>query len=166
MVLAYASLLALTATTTTLAIEHLLHHWLNQNTDASLSQEIDELTLLLADGIDPLEAAPYATLERRFDVLLERSVPDRDEAFLTFIDGEVHSADLHHYPAEIPDWVLARWAAITDGHDRSPLAGVYVDDLGTARYRVLRTSMGDQLGAVVVTILPLSEHARIDDLTG
>ena len=60
---------------------------LDQRIDRELVQETGELRRL-ASGNDPSTGVPFDDDVRRvFEVYLDRNVPSRNEAFLTFVDG-------------------------------------------------------------------------------
>ncbi|HSL10126.1 MAG TPA: HAMP domain-containing sensor histidine kinase [Actinomycetota bacterium] len=83
--------LAVTVAVSVLAIRAVLIGQTNARIDEALSQEASELRLL-ADGRDPNTGEPFrdtvADVERIFGVFLQRNVPQRNEAYLTFTQGE------------------------------------------------------------------------------
>lgn len=54
----------------------------------SLTQEVAEFRTLATEGIDPETGEPFASVERLLRVALQRNVPDRNETYLTILDGE------------------------------------------------------------------------------
>jgi signal transduction histidine kinase len=147
------------------AIRQVLLIRLDQRTDEALRQEVLEPPLLVS-GIDPLTGAPFETLRRAFDVYLDRNVPSTSEGFVAIVEGEVVRDRLGSFPGrQIPESALATWV----DYSRSPtaadeLAGTFDTRFGTAHYRAVRVSVGDETGAFVVTILPAAERREIREL--
>lgn len=57
----------------------------------SLEQEVAEFHTLAAEGRDPDNGQPFASVERLLEVALLRNVPDRNEIHLAFVDGVARS---------------------------------------------------------------------------
>lgn len=73
-----------------LAVRQLLLLGLEEEFDRELTQEVEELRTL-ERGSDPQDGQPFGDrLDRLFSVFLSRNIPDRDEFFLTFLDGELY----------------------------------------------------------------------------
>jgi signal transduction histidine kinase len=83
-------LLAVTGLLSLLAARQALLARLDQELDAALTQEAEELRAL-AEGRDPADGQPFGTrVDRIFDVFLSRNIPNAGETFLTFVDGRVY----------------------------------------------------------------------------
>lgn len=71
-----------------LVVRQVLLHRLAERIDRELVQEVRELRVL-ADGNDPETGEPFGTdVEKVFEVFLQRNIPSRNEAIVTFVDGE------------------------------------------------------------------------------
>jgi two-component system, OmpR family, sensor kinase len=147
------------------AIREVLLLRLDRRTDEALRQEVLEPPLLV-DGIDPLTGQPFETLERAFDVYLDRNVPSIEEAFVALVNGVVVRDRLRSFPGqEVPADALETWAAFSrSGSGPDEIEGSYDTSFGTARYRAVRVRIGDDIGAFVVTILPAGELREIREL--
>jgi two-component system, OmpR family, sensor kinase len=133
----------------------------------ALVQEIDEALRLFEDGRDPETGRPFDSVERAFDLYLARNVPSEQEAFVTFVDGDLHAAALDRYVREdLPAPVLDALAAFSAA-DEPPgvqLAGTFVQDETEARYRAVRVDVQGEPGAFAVIIAPEIELAQIASL--
>jgi signal transduction histidine kinase len=163
----FVVLMAATAMVSTLAIREVLELRLDQHVTAALDQEVLELDRLVTVGRDPSTGARFDSARALFDVYFERNVPGNEEAFLAYVDGELHRSALARFPLEsLPGDVLDRWQAIA----RRPMAtaqdasGSYHTESGTGRYRIARVSVGAESGAFVVTMLPSAELRKIGEL--
>jgi signal transduction histidine kinase len=91
-----------------------LNFQLDQRIDGELVQETGELRRL-ASGNDPETGVPFGNDVRRvFEVYLERNVPSRNEAFITFVDGRPFDRSRQVLPYRLdhdPD-LIARWATL------------------------------------------------------
>jgi signal transduction histidine kinase len=84
--------------------------------DAALQQEIEEVRRL-AGGRDPETGERFAGDVRRiFDVFLRRNIPVRNEAYVTFLDGQPHLRRPEDVPYRLDTdpALVARWAALTE----------------------------------------------------
>jgi len=74
-----------------LAVRQVLLLRLQEEFERDLAQEVEELRTLGRQGSDPLDGQPFGDrLDRLFSVFLARNIPDRDELFLAFLDGELY----------------------------------------------------------------------------
>ncbi len=163
----YVVLLALSVIVGLVALREVLLISLNDRVQADLQQEIDEVDLLLEDGVDPQTSEPFASLPRVFDVFLFRNVPSNEEALLTFVDGRQYEFDVDQFPLDtFPAERLIEWALL--GAPGGGISDVVTDSfstsLGDVHYKAARVRLGDDVGSFVVAILPANELAVIDDL--
>ena len=85
----YIGLLAVATLLAVFIAREALERRLDQRIDEALVQESRELRQL-AVGNDPETGERFAgNAARIFEVFLERNVPSRNEAFITFVDGEL-----------------------------------------------------------------------------
>ena len=108
---AYVVLLLLSAVAAMFAFRQSLLIRLDDQVDDELRQEVFEFDRLLTDGRDPATGQPFASLPALFDVYFSRNVPGRDEALLSFVDGELYrTSTLGRFPLDrLPSEVLADW---------------------------------------------------------
>ena len=86
--------LALTVAMAVLAVRAVLLGQVDGRIEEALRQEAEELSIL-ADGRDPLTGERFGVdVERIFEVFIDRNVPQRNEAYFTFIRGELQDARL------------------------------------------------------------------------
>ena len=115
----FIGVLVLATTASVLVTYDVLLVRLDQRIDAELAQEASELRRLAA-GNDPSTGEPFAQDTRRiFEVYLERNVPSRNEALITFLDGKpfLRSRQVVPYRVDTDPELVARWASI-DRTDR------------------------------------------------
>jgi signal transduction histidine kinase len=113
----FIGVLALATVASVIVTREVLLIRLDQRVDAELTQEAAELRKL-ATGNDPETGRPFGSDVRRiFDVYLERNVPSRNEAFVTFVAGDPF---LRSRPQVVVDyWIdrdpelVALWADVT-----------------------------------------------------
>jgi signal transduction histidine kinase len=110
----YVGLLALATVASFVVVRQVLLTRLDQRIDREFVQESEELERLAA-GNDPETGEPFgADVRRIFEVHLQRQIPSRNEAFLTFVGGEpfLRSPDDVPYPLERDASLAARWQGI------------------------------------------------------
>jgi two-component system OmpR family sensor kinase len=84
----YVLLLAAATVASVLVVRQVLLARLDEQIDAALVQETQELRRL-STGNDPETGRPFrGNVPRILEVFLQRNVPSRNEAFLTFFDGK------------------------------------------------------------------------------
>jgi len=89
MLFAHVGLLTITVVASVLVARQVLLERLEERIDHELAQEVSELRLL-ANGTDPETGRPFgADVRRVFEVFLERNIPTRNEAVVTYVDGRV-----------------------------------------------------------------------------
>ncbi|HXV33656.1 MAG TPA: HAMP domain-containing sensor histidine kinase [Gaiellaceae bacterium] len=110
----YVGLLAVATILSVLIAREALERRLDQRVDEALVQESRELRQL-AGGNDPETGARFAgNVERIFEVFLERNVPSRNEAFLTFVEGEpfLRSSQVVPYRLDQDSELMASWSSL------------------------------------------------------
>jgi signal transduction histidine kinase len=131
---------------------------LDQEIDAALIQEAQEMTRL-ASGSDPDTGNPFGGNVRRiFGVYLQRNVPSQDEAFITFVGGRpyLRSPQVVPYRLDTDPALVARWAA-TEHPDR----GHVETPAGRVEYLALPLLVdGNTVGVSVTAIFV--ERAKAD----
>jgi signal transduction histidine kinase len=84
----FIGVLVLAVSASILVTYEVLSIRLEQRIDDELNQEARELQAL-AKGDDPATGRPFgAEADRVFDIYLERNVPSKNEALITFVDGK------------------------------------------------------------------------------
>ena len=66
---------------------------IDDQAEDALAQEVAEIRALAEDGVDPATGEPFTSVERLMRVALQGNVPDRNETYLTVIDGEPFEFD-------------------------------------------------------------------------
>jgi two-component system, OmpR family, sensor kinase len=165
---AYVVLLALSAVAAMFAFRQSLLIRLDDQVDDELRQEVFEFDRLLTDGRDPATGQPFASLPALFDVYFSRNVPGRDEALLSFVDGELYrTSTLGRFPLDrLPSETLADWErrASDDPGEAETATGRFGTIRGEAHFRLERVRFEGDTGAFVVTILPAEERSEIGEL--
>jgi two-component system OmpR family sensor kinase len=112
----FVLLLTLAAVASTLVARQILLHRLDQRIDDELVQESRELRVL-AQGNDPETGRPFGDrIGRIFEEFLQRNIPSRNEAMLTFVDGQpfLRSRAVVPYQLDRDSVLVARWAALQE----------------------------------------------------
>jgi signal transduction histidine kinase len=121
----FIGVLALATVASILVTYLFLEIRLDQRINSELVQEASELRRL-AGGNDPATGRPFGTDARRiFAVFLERNVPSRNEAFVTFVDGDVfrRSRAVLPYRLDQDAELISHWGGVTRperGHVQTP----------------------------------------------
>jgi len=113
----YVGLLALATVASVLVARQVLVGQLDGRIDADLRQEAEELSQLAVEGIDPLTARPFGDrVDRIFEVHLQRNIPSRNEALLTFIDGRpsTRSPSVVDYRLDQDAELVELWGTVQD----------------------------------------------------
>lgn len=108
-------LLTLASVTSILVVRQVLLNRLDERIDRELVQETRELRIL-ARGIDPATGAPFAGRVRKiFATYLERNIPSRNEALITFVNGEpfLRSRRVVPYRLDQDPRLVERWGDLT-----------------------------------------------------
>ncbi|MGE4428464.1 MAG: sensor histidine kinase [Solirubrobacteraceae bacterium] len=131
--------------------------------DASLVQEAGELRRLVAQGRNPTDGRRFGRdVEAMLDVYLSRNVPDRDERWLTYVDGRPYRATGPRGDAERLDRSLRFLSRITTTrHGEATVDGRDVS------YQAVPIRYEDRTLAVFVAAVDLeAEQAEVDRATG
>jgi signal transduction histidine kinase len=115
----FIGLLALATLSSVLVTREILHLRLDQRIDSELAQEAAELRRL-ASGNDPETGRPFGSrVKRIFEVYLQRNVPSRNEALITFVDRQpfLRSRQVVPYRLDSDPELVARWGSLR-GPDR------------------------------------------------
>jgi signal transduction histidine kinase len=121
---------------------------LDERVDAALVQESRELRRLIQEGSDPETGQPFrANVRRILEVFLERNVPARNEALLTFVEGEpyLRSRNVLPYRLDEDESLVERWSVVTRTD-----AGFVETPGGTVRYLAVPIRAGGEVRAVFV----------------
>jgi signal transduction histidine kinase len=165
MVAAYLVLLVVTGAVAVLGIRQVLLVRLDGRTQAALSQEVAEVRTLVAVGDDPLTGQRFDSLERAFDVFMDRNIPSPEEAFVTILDGGLHRDRLRSFPGrELPRDALATWSSFSLSDGPEEMAGTFSTSRGEAHYEAVRFVLDGERGAFAVAILPRAERRNVQEL--
>lgn len=158
--LGFTTLLLVGATVAGLVVQRtVLLRQLETDVAARLDQERAELSRL-ADGIDPATGEPFGRdVIAIFDTFLARNVPDRDEAFLTIVDGAAHRSTSDLAEIEEIDERIEGWSNLTEGE-----RGTISTAAGPVRYiAVPLAADGDSQGVFVAANFIDAQRRSIDD---
>lgn len=114
----------------------------------ALEQEVAEFRTLAVEGIDPETGSSFTSVERLLRVALQRNVPDRNETYLTILDGEPLEFDGSNRPIRLEDEPEVLDAAT----EVTAASSVVIKDVATSE------------GPVRLAIVPLAADG--DDTTG
>jgi two-component system, OmpR family, sensor kinase len=157
----YVGLLAVATILSVVIAREALERRLDQRVDEALVQESRELRQL-AVGNDPQTGLRFAgDVERIFEVFLARNVPSRNEAFVTFVDGEpfLRSAQLVPYRLDQNPELIARWSSL-EASDR----GVVETPAGAVEYLAVPLVGGEATrGVFVAAIFRDRERGEVAD---
>jgi signal transduction histidine kinase len=133
---------------------------------ASLEQEVAEFRALAETGLDPATGARFASIERLLRVALQRNVPDRNETYLTLLDGTPLAVNGGERPISLEDE-----AAVLSAVDEATLGSeVVIRDVrtsaGLARMAIVPVRLGGETstGAFVMAYAVDAELADLHQL--
>jgi signal transduction histidine kinase len=153
----FIGVLALTTASTVLVTATVLGIRVDQQVDSQLVQEAAELRRL-ARGNDPETGQPFGGHVRRvFEVYLQRNVPSKNEALITFVDGRFfgRSRAVLPYRLDRDPELVARWGSLTRT-DR----GDVTTPAGQVEYLAVPLNVGEQSAGVFVAAI---FRDRVDD---
>jgi signal transduction histidine kinase len=157
----YIGLLAVATVLSIVIAREALERRLDQRIDEALVQESRELRQL-ARGNDPETGERFAgDVERIFEVFLDRNVPSRNEAFLTFVDGGpfLRSSQAVPYRLDQDADLVSDWSALTEGK-----RGSVETDAGSVEYlAVPLLGRGVTRGVFVAAIFRDRESGEVSD---
>jgi signal transduction histidine kinase len=148
--------LALATAGSVILVRQVLVQRLDARIESELVQEVDEVRRL-AVGNDPETGEPFgARIDRIFQVFLQRNIPARHEALLTFIDGRLHLYSPHDelaplgeihvaYPLHEDPILVARWASVDE-----PARGRAETPAGSIEYLAVPFLVGGEPRGVFV----------------
>jgi two-component system, OmpR family, sensor kinase len=156
----FVILLALGTATSVLVVRQILLHRLNERIGRELVQEVRELRFL-ARGNDPETGEAFrGRVGRIFEVFLERNIPARNEAIVTFVDGEpfLRSRPVVPYRLDQDPELQRRWSTLEQS-DR----GTIDTPAGAVEFLAVPvlSSGGDTRGVFVVAHFRDREQAEV-----
>lgn len=143
-----------------LAARQILLLQIYDSIDSSLAQEIEEFQRLL-NGLNPSTGQPFGEeMGAVFDVFLARSVPEDDEFFLAFLEGELYASSPIALPEslQLNGEIIDRWASFTQVQQ-----GQIATSSETLVYKAFPTQTPTGARGVFVVVQSLSN--RRQDLT-
>ncbi|MGZ8626028.1 MAG: sensor histidine kinase, partial [Actinomycetota bacterium] len=153
--------MAVATVVSVLLVRQVLLLGVDDRIDRALVQESRELDRLIRGGIDPETGEPFGEDVRRIiDLFLERNVPNRNEVFLTFVDGEPYQRSRNVLPYRLDeDEALAeRWSTID-----ATAAGSVETPGGTVRYLAVPIlARGESEAVFVAAVFRDIEASEID----
>jgi two-component system OmpR family sensor kinase len=170
LVWSFIAVLALATAASVLVVRQVSVERVNERIESDLRQEVDEVRRLAA-GNDPESGEPFGgRVDRVFDVFLERNLPARHEALVTFVDGQLYRFS----PANEPDplgeqhvlyalhadpELVATWAAIN-----LPTRGAAETPAGTVDYLAVPMVVDQVPGGVFVVAIFRDAQLREADV--
>ena len=119
----FVLLLVITALLSVLVERQILLHRLDARIDRELVQETRELRAL-AQGNDPETGDPFGdSVDKIFELYLQRNIPSRNEAIITFLNGEpfLRSRRVVPYRLDQDPELIRRWGLL-ETTDRGSVA--------------------------------------------
>jgi two-component system, OmpR family, sensor kinase len=157
----YIGLLAVATLLAVFIAREALERRLDQRIDEALVQESRELRQL-ARGNDPETGERFGgNAARIFEVFLERNVPSRNEAFVTFVDGELflRSAQVVPYRLDQDPELTPRWSALNESE-----RGAVSTPAGSVEYLAIPLLGGEGVrGVFVAAIFRDRERGEVSD---
>jgi two-component system OmpR family sensor kinase len=160
-VLGFAGLLLIGAVGVGLLVQRaVLLERLDRNVTTSLEQEADEMRTLATEGRNPETAEPFAgDVAAIFETFLSRNLPGPSEAYMTFVDGELHRQSLAAQVLDVnhPE-VVGRWARLDEG-----VRGEVDTVAGPVRYLAVPLESDGEVQGVFVVLNLLEDQRRAID---
>jgi signal transduction histidine kinase len=131
---------------------------LDQRIDGALTQEVQELNKLVEEGVDPKTGQPFgANAGRILTVYLERNVPSRNEALISFLNGKPHLRSRQVVPYRLDDdpRLARRWATLKES-DRGRV------DTPAGRVEYLAVPLSGTTGVFVAAIFRDREKSEVN----
>jgi signal transduction histidine kinase len=118
---------------------------LDRDVDATLNQERAEVQTLAA-GTNPRTGQPFGgDVEAIFGTFLRRNVPEKDQVFVTFIDGAPHLTTQGPLRLDTIPELADRWGSLTEGE-----RGEVSTEAGPVRYLAVPLTQGATTRGVFV----------------
>jgi signal transduction histidine kinase len=154
----FIALLGLGTAATVLAVGEVVLQGIDERIQVELAQEAEELAQL-AGGNDPSTGRPFGTdVERIFDVFLDRNIPSRFEAVVTFIGPDVYRRSTPRLPYRLD--ADPAFVALVAGTER-PANGRFASPVGAVDYLTVPVRVeGVQRGVFTVAIFRDLERAE------
>jgi two-component system OmpR family sensor kinase len=166
--ISYVVLLAFAAVFALLGFRQVLLIRLDDVVNDDLRQEVQELNRLVQDGVDPATGEQFTSLRALFDVYFDRNEPSRDEAFISFVQGEHHrSSSLARFPLDrMPSELISYGEGLATRAPAEEGSATFRigTERGEAHVRGQQILFSDEAGAFVVTILPANDREEIGEL--
>jgi signal transduction histidine kinase len=146
----FVGVLSLATLASVLVTWMVLNIQLEQRIDRELVQEAAELRKLASDN-DPETGQAFRDDARRiFEVFLDRNVPSRNEAFITFVDGRpyLRSRQVLPYRLDRDPNLIGRWSML-----RRTDRGKVDTPGGPVEYLAVPLLSGDRVGGVFVAAI-------------
>ncbi len=145
-----------------LAQRALLLRVINENVDAELRQEVEELEVL-STGSDPETGEPFGSDVRAiFDTFLRRNVPSQAEGVYTLVDGEPYASSPAPLQLLADEELVSRWASVT-----SPQEAEADTEAGLVRYLAVPVEVeGEVLGTFVAAVFLDERQSVVGDVIG
>jgi two-component system OmpR family sensor kinase len=165
LVASYLVLVIVAGALSVFALRELLVIRLNDRIDDDLKQEVLEFKRLQR-GVDPDTGEAFDSLGRVYSIFFRRNEPGEDEALVGFVRDGVYDKELRRFPlGALPPGALAEFVAFYRGSEAGDeLSGDFNTSKGEARFRAVHARAGNERGAFVVAILPVTERAEIREL--
>ena len=145
----FIAVLAIATVASVLMVRVVLIQGIDARVDAELRQEVEEVRRL-AGGVDPATSQPFGNrVDRIFDVFLDRNIPSRGEALVTWVGGELHRRSGERSILPAIEAEATRWTNL-----RSPDRGTVASELGDVDYLAVPfLDEGEPRGVFVVAVL-------------
>lgn len=156
----FVVLLTLASAISVFVVRQVLLNRMAERIDRELVQETKELRAL-AGGIDPETGEPFGGRVRKvFETYLERNIPSRNEALITFVDGRpyLRSRRVVPYRLDQDAELVARWGVLTE-----PDRGTVDTPAGTVEYLAVPLNANEETrGVFVVAFFRDLEQSETD----
>lgn len=149
--MSFVLLMGIAALASVFLVRQVLLSGVDDRIDADLVQESRELRRLVEQGVNPETGRPFGNdVFAVLEVFLDRNVPARNEAFLTFVDGEPfeRTANVLPYRLDRDESLVERWSSLTETD-----AGSVETPGGTVRYLAVPIRAGGEVRAVFVAAI-------------